>query len=94
MLARAEPDTSSRAELTEHKVHALILLKRKYAKRTETIPDDTPSIADAVRWFAQLGGHTGHRSSGAPGAVTIRRGLEFIAPVALALELLKNEGKL
>jgi hypothetical protein len=94
MLARAEPEISSRVELTEHEIRALILLKRKYAKRTETIPDDTPSLGDAVRWLAQLGGHAGHRSSGRPGAVTIRRGLEFIAPVAIALRLLKADGKL
>lgn len=94
MLARTEPDSSSRVELTEHEVHALILLKRKYAKRNEHIPDDTPSIGDAVRWLAQLGGHAGRPSSGAPGAVTIRRGLAFVAPVAIALEMLKDEGKL
>jgi|HubBroStandDraft_1064217.scaffolds.fasta_scaffold73442_1 hypothetical protein len=94
MLARTEPETSSQVELTEHEIRALILLKRKYAKRIEVIPDDTPSIGDAVRWLAQLGGHAGHRSSGPPGAVTIRRGLEFIAPMAIALKLLKDEGKL
>ncbi|MDP3278635.1 MAG: transposase DNA-binding-containing protein [Deltaproteobacteria bacterium] len=61
---------------------------------TETIPDDIPSMADAVRWLAELGGHAGRPSSGRPGAVTIRRGLEFIKPVAIAIELLENEGKL
>ncbi|MDP3275549.1 MAG: hypothetical protein Q8Q09_10170 [Deltaproteobacteria bacterium] len=69
-------------------------MKRKYVKRTETIPDDIPSMADAVRWLAELGGHAGRPSSGRPGAVTIRRGLEFITPVAIAIKLLENEGKL
>jgi len=45
---------------------------------TSTIPDDIPTMANAVRWLAELGGHAGRPSSGRPGAVTIRRGLEFI----------------
>lgn len=65
-------------------------MKRKYVKRTETIPDDTPSMADAVRWLADLG----RRTSGLPGAITIRRGLDFITPIALALEVLDSGGNL
>jgi hypothetical protein len=94
MLARTEPNSSADAEFTVYELRALTLMKRKYAKRTETIPDDTPSMADAVRWLADLGGHAGRRRSGPPGAVTIRRGLEFIAPVAIALKLLESEANL
>lgn len=94
MLSRTQPGVAADTEFTAHELRALTLMKRKYAKRTETIPDETPSMADAVRWLAELGGHAGRPSSGPPGAVTIRRGLEFITPVAIALELLQNEGKL
>jgi hypothetical protein len=94
VLARTEPNATALGEFNEYELRALILMKRKYAKRTETIPDRTPTIADAVRWIAELGGHAGHSSSGKPGAVTLRRGLEFITPVALALELLEKDGKL
>jgi hypothetical protein len=94
ILARTEPDASALGEFNEYELRALILMKRKHAKRTERIPDKTPTIADAVRSIAQLGGHAGHASSGKPGAVTLRRGLEFITPVALALELLEKDGKL
>jgi hypothetical protein len=94
VLARTQPDASALAEFNGYELRALILMKRKYAKRTEAIPDDTPTIAKAVRWIADLGGHAGHVSSGKPGAVTLRRGLEFIAPVAIALELLEKEEKL
>jgi hypothetical protein len=69
-------------------------MKRRYAKRTETIPDSIPSIGQAVRWIADLGGYTGQRSSGLPGSVTIRRGLEFIIPVAIALECLETKDKM
>jgi hypothetical protein len=69
-------------------------MKRRHAKRTESISDETPTIAQAVRWLADLGGYAGHKSSGRPGAVTLRRGLQYITPVALALEVLKAKGKM
>jgi hypothetical protein len=94
MLSRTQPDVAADTEFTTYELRALTLMKRKYAKRTETIPDDIPSMTDAVRWLAELGGYAGRPSSGLPGAVTIRRGLDFITPVAIALELLKTEGKL
>jgi len=94
VLARTAPSVSATSEFTEFEIRALTLMKRKYAKRTETIPDGTPSMGDAIRWLAELGGYAGRPSSGRPGAVTIRRGLEFITPVAIAFELLQNEGKM
>jgi hypothetical protein len=49
MLARTQSDVAADTEFTAHELRALTLMKRKYAKRTETIPDETPSMADAVR---------------------------------------------
>ena len=94
MLARTQPDGSASSEFTKYELRALTLMKRKYAKRTETIPDTTPSMADAVRWLAELGGYAGRSTSGPPGAVTIRRGLEFITPIAIAFEALETEADL
>jgi hypothetical protein len=94
VLARTRPDDSALAAFSAHELDALILMKRSHAKRTERIPDDIPTIAQAVRWLADLGGYAGHKSSGRPGAVTLRRGLEYIGPVALALEALKAQGKM
>jgi hypothetical protein len=94
MLARTQPNASALGEFNPYEIRALVLMKRKYAKRTEKISDAIPTIADAVLWLAELGGYAGHASSGRPGAVTLRRGLELVAPVAIALQLLENEGKL
>ncbi len=95
VLARTTPNDSAITVMSEHEIRALILMKRRHAKRTETIPDENPTLSQAVRWLADLGGYAGHASSGQPGAVTtIRRGLEYIAPVALALELLRDEEKM
>jgi hypothetical protein len=94
VLARTTPDEPALGTFTQHEIDALILMKRRYAKRTEHISDEMPTIAQAVRWLADLGGYAGHKSSGRPGAVTLRRGLDFVTPVAVALEALKSEGKL
>ena len=94
MLARTQPTAAASLEFAEHELRALTVMKRRYAKRTESIPDTVPSMADAIRWLAELGGHAGRPSSGPPGSVTIRRGLEFIAPIALAFEALETEASL
>ncbi len=54
--------------------------------RTETIPEGVPSIAQAVRWIADLGGYTGKSSGGPPGSTTIGRGLERLMIWADAFE--------
>jgi hypothetical protein len=94
LLARTEPDVPASRELNEYEIRAVIMMKRKHKKRTETIPDTMPTIAQATLWLAELGGYTGKSSGGPPGSITIRRGLDFIAPVAITLEVLEKEGKL
>lgn len=94
VLARTRPNDSALGAFSEHELAALVLMKRRHAKRTESIPDETPTIAQAVRWLADLGGYAGHKSSGRPGAVTLRRGLQYITPVAIALKALESQGKL
>jgi hypothetical protein len=74
-LSRTEPSRPASIELGDHEVQTLILLKRKHKKRTETIPDSMPVIAQATGWIAELGGYTGKSSGGPPGTITIRRGL-------------------
>ena len=95
VLARTTPNEPALETFTQHEIDALILMKRRYAKRTERIPDpdEIPTIAPAVRWLADLNGYAGHKSSGRPGAVTLRRGLDFIILVAVALEALKSQGQ-
>ena len=44
MLARTNPDDSALTMLSGHELQALILMKRRHAKRTEHVPDATPTI--------------------------------------------------
>lgn len=85
-LARTTPDEPASAELTESEIQALIILKRDQKKRTETVPDGMPSIAQAVRWIADIGGFTGGKGNGPPGTVVIARGFERVSWAAKALE--------
>jgi hypothetical protein len=75
-LARTQPDAPATLELSSTEIEALRAAKTKYKKRTETIPDGVPTLAQAVRWIAELGGYTGKSSGGPPGSTTIGRGLE------------------
>lgn len=75
-LGRTEPDRPASDELTQTEIDVLLVIKRREKKRTETVPNATPTIAQAVRWIADIGGYTGKTSGGPPGSVTIGRGLE------------------
>jgi Transposase Tn5 dimerisation domain len=91
-LARTKPDLPATEELAEHEVEALVLLKQKRKKKTETIPTGVPTIAQAVQWIAELGGYTGKSSGGPPGSATIGRGLERLAPAAEMVRILQPKG--
>ena len=90
-LARTSPDLPASAELSDVEIRALILMKRRIKKKTETIPDTTPTIAQATWWLAELGGYIGKSSGGPPGAITIGRGLERLLPAAQMLEILEPD---
>jgi hypothetical protein len=94
LLSREKPELPASCELSKYEIRALIMLKRKYKKRTETITDDEPTLGKAMYWMAELGGYTGKSSGGPPGAITMQRGYEFIAGAAATLEQLDSEGKL
>lgn len=64
-----------------------MLPKRQQKKRTEILPDRVPTIGEAVRWIAELGGYPGKSSGAPPGSATIARGLERLA---VATELLHS----
>jgi hypothetical protein len=94
ILSREQPELPASDIFSPYEVRAIILMKRKYKKRTETIPDAMPTLAQATYWLAELGGYTGKSSGGPPGSTNIRRGLDFVRPAAIAIETLENEGKL
>lgn len=93
-LSRKQPDLPASVELSAVEIRTLLLLKRAQKKRNETVPDAMPSIAQATRWIADLGGYTGKSSGGPPGSFTIRRGLDEVRAGARVLEALESEHKM
>lgn len=94
LLARTQPDLPASVELSPTEIQALLLMKRKYAKRTEQITDDMmPTIAQATEWIARLGGYTGKSSGGPPGSITIGRGLQYVRTITDGLEALAQHKK-
>jgi hypothetical protein len=92
-LARTQPDEPASVEFSELEIRALLVLKGKQKKKTEVIPQSMPTIADATRWIADLGGYTGKSSGGPPGSTTIGRGLEKVRLAADILKTLLGEAK-
>lgn len=79
-LARMTPDAPATVALSPAEVLAIAVLRRPKRR-----PRGTPTIADAVRWIAELGGYTGKSSGGPPGPLVIARGLRRIEPLALVI---------
>jgi len=90
-LARNEPHRPATIEFTDLELEALVLLKKDLKKKTEKIPEGIPTIEEAVRWVAELGGYTGKSSGGPPGSVTLRRGLEILKHYVRAFQILRNK---
>lgn len=90
-LARTEPDLPATVELSRAEIDGLILLRKPPQVRRGS----TPTIGQAVRWLADIGGFVGpatryDNSQTAskrrlPGATVIARGLQRLEPVALLL---------
>lgn len=93
-LARNEPEKLASVELSPIEIRALKLLKGRFKSRVEVIPPGMPTIAQAVRWLADLGGYHGNPKAGPPGAIVIGRGLEMLAPGVLMLEALRESRKM
>lgn len=79
-LARTTPKAPATVELSAAEVKAVLVLK---APKRKT--QGMPTIAEAVRWIADLGGYTGKSSGGPPGALVIARGLHRVEPLAYAI---------
>src|SRR2546422_7573597 len=77
MLARAVPEMPCSVLLELDEWQALYCA----IHQCPTPPEEPPSLEQAVRWIAQLGGFVGRRRRDQPGTETLWRGLSpFIGP--------------
>lgn len=82
-LARRTPTASASVELTSFEIEALRLLRSDVYG---AVPAH-PTIAEAVRWLAELGGWTNKYSGKPPGAVVLGRALRVLRPAARLLAI-------
>ncbi len=89
--SRTEPEQPASVELSDTEIRALILIKREHKKRTETVPDTMPTIQQAVRWIADIGGCVAQKGNGPPGSSVIARGLERVTWSAKIIEAMEKK---
>ncbi len=58
-----------------------------YVHQRTTVPSNSPSVRQAVRWIAQLGGFLARQSDGEPGTTTLWRGLHELEAMTKMWEL-------
>jgi hypothetical protein len=68
--ARVTPDASCTVALQPEEWQALYL----FIQRTQRLPNQPPSLRQAVRWIGQLGGFLGRKGDGEPGVKVLWRG--------------------
>lgn len=86
--SRQTPDVSCEVVLRRKQWEALYMLKFKTSK----LPKQPPSLQEATRWLAQMGGHLGRKSDGPPGLKTVWQGYESLLQAVALYEVLKNLG--
>jgi len=88
ILSREQPQLDALKEFTQDELDAVIILSEtKKHKRGDAL-----TLEQAVRLVGILGGHMGYPSSGPPGSITLRRGLEQVIPAARALAVARTSG--
>lgn len=75
--ARLTPNAPATSEFSEPELHALLQLRPAETSRS-------PTLSEAVRWLAELGGYTGPWN-GPPGATVVGRGLYDLSIAVRAL---------
>jgi hypothetical protein len=84
--AREKPNEPATTAFSTAELEALVVMRQP--KGIESIEGLT--VAQAVRWVADLGGYIGNNNSGAPGKVTIGRGLRELEIAVFAIARYEN----
>ena len=84
--SRQTPDVSCEVVLSRQQWEALYMLKFKINK----LPKDPPTLLEATRWLAQMGGHLGRKSDGPPGLKTVWLGYEALLQAVALYDIIKK----
>ena len=89
-INRCQPDLPCTAVLTDIEWEALYMRIHKL----KHLPDGVPTVHQAVRWIAQLGGFLGRKSDGEPGVTVIWRGWQRLQDLAATWEIVREQTEL
>jgi hypothetical protein len=84
---RTDPELPCTAVLTTTEWQALYMRIHK----TTFLPETPPTVRQAVRWIAQLGGFLGRKRDGEPGVTAIWRGWQRLQDIAATWYLVKEQ---
>lgn len=88
-LSRKTPDAPASTELATEEIEALKLDQRRRMKPKRRRLPEMPSMREATRWIAELGGWIGERN-GPPGSITLARGLERLGYLVEGIALARS----
>ncbi len=87
---RTDPDLPCTVILTATEWQALYIR----IHRSPSLPQTPPTVQQAVRWIAQLGGFLGRKRDGQPGVTVIWRGWQRLQDIAATWYLVKEQTQL
>jgi hypothetical protein len=87
-LNRVKPTAPCTLALTSTEWEALYMR----IQETTTLPQEPPTVRQAIRWIAQLGGFLGRKGDGEPGNTVIWRGWQRLQDLAATWYLVKEQG--
>jgi hypothetical protein len=85
-LGREIPDVPCTEYFEEAEWKALVA----YITKNPTPPDQPPTLREAMRMVAMLGGFLGRKSDGEPGTQTLWLGLQYLEPLSAMWKLLTH----
>lgn len=85
MLARVVPDLACTVVLDEDEWQALYCRIHRVA----VAPPKPPTLRQAVRWIAQLGGFQGRKSDGEPGVTVLWKGFQHLVDVTAMYRIMR-----
>jgi hypothetical protein len=83
---RQNPEASCCSILTKEEWQALYCT----VKKTTTLPEQEPTVREAVHWIARQGGFLGRKHDGEPGITVIWRGWQRLHDIAATWRLLNS----
>ena len=88
-LGRETPEVPCTVYFEEHEWQALVA----YVNQSPAIPQQPPTLRQAVRMVAGLGGFLGRNSDGEPGTQTLWVGLQRLDDLAAMYNVMRGERK-